>query len=73
MTLMAEKPKAISGFHYRWYLRSVLPDKYGKLCRVVTDYGNWMTRRMLVEFADGTRVECSRVAIRRLRRAPPLV
>lgn len=80
-------------WEYRWFLRSVLPQYHGKLCRIVTagdqdahlylgykgkspqpstaapgSWGQWRGQ-IIVEFADGVRVTCTRVAIKRLRSA----
>ena len=71
-------------WEYRWFLRSVLPQYHGKLCRIVAAgdqdahskqqamtsgvFGQWRGQ-IVVEFADGTRVTCTRVAIKRLRSA----
>lgn len=59
---------------HRWALRRVLPQQYGKLCRIVPKdlprgytnaKGQWWAK-VTVEFADGTRAEASRASLRAL-------
>ena len=57
-------------FEYRWFLRRVLPDRHGQLCRVLEK--PWRPGGSLyitVEFLDGVRIETTRVAVKRVRSA----
>jgi hypothetical protein len=75
---MADEAPKPPAFTHRWRLRRVLPQYFGKLCRIVPKEmgpGNKFARgyygamgqpwtKVTVEFQDGTMVECARAAIR---------
>lgn len=57
-------------WEYRWFLRRVLPQRHGQLCRILEK--PWRpggSLFIIVEFPDGTQVSTTRVAVKRLRTA----
>lgn len=66
-------PAVAPAFTHRWRLRRVLPQQFGKLCRIVPqDYSKrpgWKAghaqawSKVTVEFQDGTTVEAHRAAL----------
>ncbi len=73
LTPAAIAPPPASEFAYRWFLRRVLPQRKGQLCRVVYEAQKqgWVpdgaANRITVEFVDGMRIVTSRLAIKRVR------
>ncbi len=70
--MAAEAPKPV--YTHRWRLKRVLPQQFGKLCRIVqVDYTSrpgWKAGHaqhwgmITVEFQDGTQVSAHRAALR---------
>ncbi len=71
---LAEQPAPKPTFTHRWRLKRVLPQQFGKLCRIVPqDYSSrpgWKAGHaqhwgmITVEFQDGTQVSAHRAALR---------
>lgn len=56
-------------FLYRWRLRKLHPDRFGRPCRPLdpTAWHHGPQARIVVEFEDGLRVDTVRLAIRKAR------
>lgn len=67
-----EKTQPKPKFTHRWRLRRVMPQLFGKLCRIVPTGKSKASKGVFawndpvtVEFADGTTVKASRMALSR--------
>lgn len=56
--------RTLSEWTHVWYWRKVMPERKGKLCRVVA---TGTLNSALVEFEDGHKCVTSRYAVRKLR------